>query len=200
MLLTVERCISVVFPMKAKIICTRVRTLGALSLVFLFLFGMNAMLLYFITLNSRGECNFVGPDDESGALWYQAFFSIDQILYIGIPFLIIVLCNIVILVKVIQSQFNRSHFKSSHGEPDKGVRLTSTTYMLITVSIMFLVLTLPISIYIPFYIGMVPTEPWYTQRRARMDLIYNIVTLISYVNNSINFLFYLCLIVMIAIK
>ena len=186
MLLTVERCISVAYPMKARIICTGKRILAALTVTVILIFALNAHILVFRQFDGV-YCAWVPYIYQ--LFWFGPWYWIDSIIYMGIPFIAIVICNAIILSKVLQSQLQRAKLKCSNEEYAKGARLTSTTYMLITVSIMFLVLTLPQSSY---YImrGFQPVIIWDPQEAANVGLFSVIVFLIAFANNTINFLLY----------
>ena len=95
----------------------------------------------------------------------------------------------IILSKVLQSHLQRAKFKSPNEKSAKGARLTSITYMLITVSITFLLLTLPSSIYYVWR-GFIPAIIYEPQYSANIGLFAVVALLLSYVNNSINFLLY----------
>jgi hypothetical protein len=69
-------------------------------------------------------------------------------------------------------------------------KLTSATYMLLTVSFMFIALTLPACVYylIARLYGPTLGDDVYTQ--ARLKLFYTSTGLLGYSSNTINFLLY----------
>ena len=149
--------------------------MNGLWLTVIFLFSLNAHILVFWKDTAEpDECYMV--DYES--FWFDVWFWIDTIMYMGIPFTVIVICNLIILFRVSQSQLQRAKMKGSNDESAKGVRLTSTTYMLITVSIMFLLLTLPSSIYYVLR-GLLPAIVYNPQYVANLELFNPLATVLA---------------------
>jgi hypothetical protein len=195
-LLTVERWLSVSYPLKARIICTGKWTCAVLGLFFIILFSLNAHILFFYRLRSFNYGSIVlvvcyQATDAYTLFWNKVWYWIDLFSYIGGPFLIIAACNAAILYKVIKSHRTRGMLRYQDGRPDaERARLTSMTYMLTTVSVVFVFLTLPVSTYfiVRDYISIRRIPP--IEERTVSALVHAVTLLVSYVNNSINFLLY----------
>jgi hypothetical protein len=186
MLVTVERWISVIYPFKAKVVCTAKTTYITLVTVSLLLFALNAHILFFEKLNERTNVC-IKATDAYLEFWDFTWRWIDFVAYTCIPFLVILVCNVSILVVVIRSYNHRKQLQNPGrgGDSEKSARMTSMTYMLTTVSVTFIVLTLPVSVY---YLS---SSILVTDHDYAVDwLINDITNLISYLNNGINFLLY----------
>ncbi|XP_064626832.1 FMRFamide receptor-like [Lineus longissimus] len=187
-LLTLERFLSVCLPLKARIICTRKVTCVVLVVTIIFLLLLNGHFLFFHTIIYNRWGSFcvsatAAYENFIFAIWYW----IDLLCYVGLPFVIIAFCNCSILYKANQSHVDRLKFQSRDRDNKTSADLTTMTYMLVTISVAFVLLTLPFSLHF-IASGQVknPTE----QQEADFTLSYAVTYLISYVNNSINFLLY----------
>ncbi|XP_064639029.1 FMRFamide receptor-like [Lineus longissimus] len=188
-LLTLERWISVTFPLKARVICTRKWTSVVLVILFLFLFALNSHILFFTKIKQiDNKLSCTHSTEVYGDFWKRVWYWFDLLSYSCLPFLAIAFCNWSILYKVIRGQIKRNKLQNPGGNKNGHSRqLTSMTYMLTTVSIMFILLTLPASI---FFIIQDHVEIITWQQNVELRLIYAITNLLGYVNNTINFLLY----------
>jgi hypothetical protein len=186
MLLTVERFISVRFPLKARTICTLKWTYVALLVMFICSFALNLQFYFILTLDNNGRCNLTAR-----MAWYGDISHwIDMFVYSLVPFVVIVFCNCSILSKVIQSRIERKKLQQSERSSEAKsthAHLTSMTYMLTTVSVVFLILTLPTTIQLVVYEQLRP-------RTAKQYVVYALMhtttNLLSYTNSAINFILY----------
>jgi hypothetical protein len=183
MLITVERWISVSNPLKAGILCTRRSTYTILSVVILLVFILNAHMLYFLTITKEGSCYFRSFAYRS--FWLNIWHWIDMSAYCGIPFTVVTFCNVSILYRIIRR--NQAKFLQTPENKSNSVNLTSMTYMLTTVSVMFVLLTAPAAVY---YILIGQLKIVTGHQSVKIYLAYAATHLIGYVNNTINFLLY----------
>jgi hypothetical protein len=186
-LLTVERWISVSFPLKVKVICTRKWTRVVLTTVFVFLFALNSHMLYFFRVKITA-CTYISQTYKYN-FWVSIWYWIDMLAYSGIPFVVIVFCNCSILHQVTRGHIRRKTLQNPAGgrSDDASARLTSMTYMLTTVSVVFLLLTLPRSVsYIAYRYVQDTSRKWFFQKY----LSWAVTNLLGYVNNTINFPLY----------
>ncbi|XP_064639514.1 FMRFamide peptide receptor frpr-18-like [Lineus longissimus] len=187
-LLTIERWISVIFPLKAKLICTGKRTAIILILVVILLLCLNAHMLFLFGIRD-GEC--LPMAAPYIYFWKYVWTYIDLLAKACIPFLVITVCNCSILYKVIRSHNTRKKLpnleKSSDGQTAHA-QMTSMTYMLTTVSVMFIFLTLPACIYYILILKLTLISSWHSL--VKLIFIHAFTNFIQYINNSINFLLY----------
>jgi hypothetical protein len=187
MLVTLERWISVIYPLKAKILCTPRSTSIALVVVLIFLSALNSHLLYYTRL--VGEvCDIF--DEAFLEIWGNLLNWLDMVTFCGIPFCAVAFCNLSILYKVIRRNQDKHLSKSLNRSTDaKVVHLSSITYMLTTVSVMFVLLTSPVAVFYVFY-GYSYLRATTPKQIAQMFLGQTITAQVAYVNNTINFLLY----------
>jgi hypothetical protein len=184
-LISVERWVSVRYPLKAKMICTAKTTTVALVTLFLALFALNVHILFFEKLHkSFNECTHTYIN-----FWNFTWRWIDFVAYTGIPVMVIAFCNVSIASAVADSYGVRKQITYPGNVNRQSVRLTSVTYMLTTVCVTFVVLTLPVSVY--YIVRSYTMDQLVTDHDYAVDwLINDIVNLLSYLNNSLNFLLY----------
>ena len=192
MIIAAERMLSVWWPLHMKRWCNQCRFTIWWSVVAISLACINAPILWIIDLQlyKRAESHDNSTQnltvhmncrvlDDYINYGHKVLHWVDFILLCCAPFLGILILNTLILIRVkccrkIQSTSQKS--------------LSSTTVMLILVSMVFLLTTLPITIY---FLG---ANAFFTgfdlQTAADSFLMYSVCNLIYYLNNSINFLLY----------
>ncbi len=109
---------------------------------------------------------------------------IDYVFYSALPSSIILICNISIIIHVTKSRLMQNSYIFSQ---ESHSHFNTMTAILLCVSIAFLVLTTPNAVY--FIIQRVwrfgdPVS------KAKSHLLYTITALLTFINNSANFLFY----------
>lgn len=176
MLLTVERTISVYFPLHCKMLCSKRRMVLAIVISTLVETGFN--MHYFFTQEwrqgrRRAMCMTIAPHFDMPWKW------IDSSLASFIPFTIIFIGNLLIVSKLYLSQ------KKKKGKMQVNTvnSTSSTTVILVVVSTCFLLLTLPSCIY---FLGQT-RGIW---PRTTNTLFYRSAMLLYYTNNTINFWLY----------
>ena len=183
----VERLISVWFPFKAKYICTRKNGAVGLSVLAIILFGFD---LHFFWTHG-----FLFRNDSTHACtsrkkefphFFKIYPWIDSALYSYGPFLTMLVCNIMIIVKIMRAQVQRKRLTvtSLTAAPP---RISSMTAMLLAVTFTYLLLSTPLSL---FHTGQ---YFWWKDRLSdeRFMLYWPVANILMYLNNSINFFLYI---------
>ena len=196
---TLERIIAVWYPYSGKTKCSKINAMMLMGVILILVLSLNAHLLY--GLVNKDEVIRCVSINESYSMFFRSVWSwIDLCIFCVIPFTFIVIGNSLILYKVVarhrkakQSDndsievTDRLH-KNNHHHHNRRHRQSSMTAMLITSNTVFLITTLPISIYEILYdYFYVTTDP---QMKARMDLIWAVVNMFMYTNNGVNFILY----------
>ncbi|XP_064649789.1 psychosine receptor-like [Lineus longissimus] len=182
MLVTLERVISVIFPLKSRVICTARATVIAVIFVTVTLTGLNSHILAFRRLQPNGGCYASG---DYAYFWRYAWFWTESTVRFGFPALVVFICNCLIVRTVLRSSAKRREISDG---PDES-KSTSITVMLVTTSFVFLFLCLPSAIY--FLIRGTMFSSALTQRQlADIRLWYTITGLLQYANNASNFIVY----------
>ena len=141
-IMSIEKCFALYFPLKTKGICTVRTAKWATFLTALSLAAFNAQFFFIIEKNSEGgrdRCNFIRVS-QSYVLTYNRF---DSLLYSFVPFAIMGVTNSAIVFK-----FAKAKLSSTHNGTDSTSQALSKSSMkgvatLVTVSIMFIILTGP---------------------------------------------------------
>ncbi len=101
-----------------------------------------------------------------------------------LPFLIIISCNITIISRLAFSKFKGINSKVR-------ARSSNMTFILILVSVYFLIMTSPSNIYeMVYHQWDKKIEEWSDEFHARIDMVWAIVSLLMYMNSAGNFFLY----------
>lgn len=191
-LMTIERLVSVISPMKAREICSRRRMVIAWFVIVAGLFALNSYAFVILGEVTRPVVRGGVATLEKSCFykWEEFYFArfilpwIDMVFGSIAPAIIIFTLNIIIVYNVVRASRNRSEQMSATGGEDTTQSLTA---MLIAISIVFLVTTTPATI----YIAGLPLWPYTTRREQyRRNVAYTAVILIFYFNNCLNFFLY----------
>lgn len=203
-LLTVERSISVCAPLRCKEMCSRRRIGIAWVLVAFLLFAEHIFFFPAFGLypsrcwddatsdsstvsQSTARCRECVVREDWFHFWDVSWSYIDAFLGDWFPFCVVFVGNIVSVSVIARSHRARKKQMGVTTTASSGKLLASTTAMLIGVSAMFIVLSLPIDILFIYYAGKVIEN----EAQAVYNLAYAVVTLLYYANNSFGFLMYL---------
>ncbi|ELU09892.1 hypothetical protein CAPTEDRAFT_207681 [Capitella teleta] len=191
---TIERVIVVYMPLKAKRYCTKDR--AKLAIVIIDILCMGSYLHYFWTYGSTYDsfgnleagCTIMKHIPELSFYITQVRPWQDLFMRTGGPFFVLLVCNCLIVAKLIQHAKNRK--KMTGGSDIDESQTKSMTRMLLTVSFAFLCLISPMQImYLvdrsdPY--GWVITERW----QAIASMRWGVTAPLYYLNHAINFLLY----------
>ncbi len=176
----IERMVAVFFPHRAKQIFTRNFAAGQMAIMGTVLAIVNCHFCWMYELVD-GDCTMIDHDHYKR---YSGIFNwVDLSLASLLPFLIMLVANTAIGVKLISA--DRKRKARLHRGTD--TKLTSMTAILFSISLVFLLTTAPVAVFINVY------HKWYTgttDSYARMTLASAILDLLLYTNYSINFLLY----------
>ena len=195
-LMTMERVISVVWPLKVKEICSRRRIKIVWFSLAIFLVianghGFWTMDIFYEERPHEGNIYNVTYCHNTEVTEYfhrGAWYWIDGTLSNFIPIILIFGGNFIIIYKIVSARRNReSDMKVKAKETGS---TTGTTIMLLVVSIIFLLTTTPACFYF-LGVGNLGWWPLSTAEDiAKVYLAYATVNLLFYVNNAVNFLLY----------
>ncbi|CAH1781136.1 unnamed protein product [Owenia fusiformis] len=193
---TAERVVTVMFPMRARDWCTlKTATINILILTAV-IFVLN-MHIFFVSGSGiimwNGELwpvSCYSYNDDKHFNWKQNIWPwIDFAFAAFIPFTLILICNIIIISVVTKAHQRRRANMNVQDERDDATR--SMTIMLIAVSLTFVILTLPITIYYILDAQITGDNPYEShQHVADMRLFRSLATQLFFINCGINFLLY----------
>ena len=195
-LLTLERTVSVLYPLRARQICSRKNMTIAFIIVTILLFLANSHLLYFCRLYdlqyynddfdqmvNYTQCK---VEDKHFDLVMDILYWQDMILSSAAPSSLIFIGNALIIYRLIIAQIKRR--KNMNVDSSKQVGVGSITLMLIVISLMFLITTLPITIF------FAQRKVWFDYGSldglVKVQFTYSVVTMLNYGNSMINFWLY----------
>ena len=116
-LMSVEKCFAVYFPLKSLTVCTVRTAKWAAGIVAVILAGYDSLY----------------------------FFAVDSILYSFVPFALMIVVNFAIAFKFMRAKCKRYFTESTNQALSKSA--TRGTAMVVTVSVTFLLLTAPTGVY-----------------------------------------------------
>ncbi len=193
-LMTVERLMSVVIPLKAREVCSRTRMLTAWFIIFGCLFAINGHAFKTLTLYTFPRV--IGNNMIiSKVCFYTRSTShfalkvwpwIDIMLLSLIPVIIMFGSNIVIIIQVVRATKKLSEQMSAKG-CGKANATQSLTIMLIAISIVFLFTTTPVSIY---FLGLHIWPRTTPKQQFETQVAYSSLNLLYYFNAVLNFFMY----------
>ena len=194
MALNLERAISVSLPYSAKTKCTRKHAAAFSTEILIIILGLNAHLLYEMVNNiseTYKEERYVTIDNSYSMFLRFIWSRIDLCVFSLISSSTIIVGNSLIIFKIKLSRRKAMspYFTSAQSNFQRQNHLQSSmTLMLFTLDSIFLLTTLPVSIYSIGY------KYWHSSgtqhKHARLTLWWALVNILMYTNNSINFLLY----------
>ena len=178
-MMSIEKCFAVYFPLKTKTVCTVRTAKWVTGIVGIILAGYNSIQFfdkyaYFIKAYGRHACLF-GLDLKI----IQILDNVDSSLYSFVPFIVMFITNFAIVLKFMGAKCGSNSTESTNQALAKVA--TRGTAMVVTVSVTFLLLTAPTAVNMMHdFVKQPANDPLY---RAFMNLT-------QYLNHSINGVLY----------
>lgn len=190
---TLERITAVWYPYKTRNKCSRKNAAILAIMILIVVLGLNSHFLYGyvseISANAEGR-NCVRINDSYSVFINTVWSWIDLCVFCLIPFTVIVVGNSLIVYKVFKSRRKAKPklIPKNSALCRKDKRQTSMTTILVTLNTVFLLTTLPISVYNIGHVDWSSTSNQLTI--ARLELWWAIVNMLMYTSNALNFLLY----------
>lgn len=182
-LVAAERCFAANWPHVYKRTCTRPRAAISLVMCATILAVINCHFLFTLDIvveHSNGTESSQACRTVMGVYYQEVVFHwIDFVFYCIGPFVCILGSNLSIAVRVLRSRMQTS---------TRDGRISSMTAILICVSVFYIFCTAPIAAYLvaqQFWIHDVSFAMY-----GKMQVYFALAALVSYLNNSMNFLLY----------
>ena len=182
---TVERLIVVCIPLKAKVVATRRKAWMTLAVCSTVVGAIYALILVTFRLRPRPwgwDCTMHEYYTGMGLRVFLNTF--DLVVYSLVPATILFLSNIVLIVKIVQSRNLRMH-TASQASANQNDDVAKVTLMLVLISVMFLLCTLPISLL--FLIKSIDSA---ITDIPNYSVLYRGVYTLQLSNSAINFFLY----------
>ncbi|XP_062571338.1 cysteinyl leukotriene receptor 1-like [Saccostrea cucullata] len=187
MTVTLDRFVLVCFPFKAHLFSTMKKAPYVLLIVVLFLIFVNSHFFATVTIKDT-SCTY--ENEITMKVWPW----VDLIVCNLIPFLVMLVCSIMISRKVLQTK-KRVAAQNSLSVPEESVipsndgrqilKTSSITIMLLTIIFSFFLLTLPLVVFkisLPYWILVVTNS-----ELQMLELVRTIFSMLSYTNHVIHF-------------
>lgn len=175
---TLERCIVVIFPLKAKAICTKRRAKISIASIDIIAFLLNVHYLFTFGLwtHQKGSilisgCSGNHPDPVRAYIGTCVKVWSEFVSVFLLPILTILICNFVIIYQLIKQRSSRGQMVIT--EADKDFR--STTALLLTLSFYYLVSFLPGYITPLFW----PVDPFEFPIDSEMAATKNLIIIVN---------------------
>ena len=196
-----ERLILVKYPIWAKVHCTRRSAITSVAVLSAIILCINShILIYqtrtevFASSNTTREPVLMAAKCNPGTIGYKKFYHktwpvIMFVLYTLTPLVILVTCNVVLvreLTRRTQTNQARRAIEAQNEQEQRDLR--SITKMLVVVCIFFVVISLPTCVHM--IIGSYVFDSRSPHDVAKGLLMYTVVTLVLYCNNTANFILY----------
>ena len=173
-LMSIEKCFAVYFPLLSKTVCTVRTAKWGTGIVGVVLAGYDSV--YFISVKSIISKRSGRHNCVSVSKYMLTLRAVDSNLYSFVPFALMFVVNCAIAFKFMSAKCNqRNSTESTNQALVKAA--TRGTAMVVTVSITFLILTAPTAVYNAIY-------RWYSLGRLPWYRVF--MNLTQYLNHSIN--------------
>ena len=195
---TIERYIVVCHPLKANTMCNTVRARKVILGLLAGLFVLNLHFFWTVQIVYYKHNGDTIPQCAGGAehahLVDQVWPWVDTIIYSFLPFVVIIVLNVLIVHQVILARRHRvelrsgSMYEHSQRRPSHEGS-TRLTIMLLTITFAFLLTTLPMTIanIMAFFLDEYKTN---LHEVSKFKLARTITELLMYINHSMNFFLY----------
>ncbi|CAH1797157.1 unnamed protein product [Owenia fusiformis] len=188
---TVDRVITVYMPLHARRISTKKNAAIAIIVTFVVLMGINAQILF--THGNRtipwngGFYTYPCTYNDGNVFFHNIVWKwIDGAVSSYLPFFILIISNIVIAIQLLRSAEMRK--KTMNVSKQSGDSTASLSIMLITISMVFLVLTGPVVVY------LITWDQWHEDKShaniSKLRLVWACLNMLLYSNYCVNFFMY----------
>ena len=178
-LMTIQKAIAVSAPLRAQSFITRRSGWIIVFVMVIFIFGINTHVFWtfsFDPLNPEDPCT---ANDFINYTWPW----MDTVIAVILPFLGLLFSNMIIIYKLAQAKHR--HVKQHTTVVTADTHLVSNSVTLIALSLAFLLLNLPMQIYIPLYNSDVIIVKDYEDALLMTAFLH-----LQYTNSAINFFVY----------
>ena len=170
--MTVERCIVIWFPLKAKEISNLKKAKRLTAGLMIFFLIYDTQWIFVLEISQHGTCDLAADLP----IWYKdSLEGIDATMYCFAPFTIMILSNCLICLRMLKREKDKSLSSNDQMAKKQGQRIT---LMLLSVSFVFCMLIAPVS----FHYILNKTS------RPNLTLVY--LVNLGCLNHSINFILY----------
>jgi hypothetical protein len=195
LMLSIERFICVMFPLKARFICTKKVTYISILGVALALAALNCHTIVYVKITAFDYGTWCSPDPadvDYNEFATTTFTHIRMAVHTVVPVIVIAAADTCIVRKLLISMRKREVMQDVD-KVKKDSNLRSITIMLVVVGVVFIILALPNDIFFvveDFYFPILPIGVVSADHEALYYLVRFLTRAMLYSNNAINFVLY----------
>ena len=143
-LMSIERFLAIYFPIRIKMLTLNIKVILAMAVAFAVAAALNVHFFWTYEIIRVSDGKYCGSVAKYSVFLKTYWPWITMSFYSLIPFIILISTSIAILLKIIHYNFVRKHNMNAR---EGGVKLTSMTITLLSVSLVFLMGTSPMVIF-----------------------------------------------------
>ena len=190
---TMERFVSVCFPLRARELCTRNHAKFILVIIFVILAAINSHYFWtydgIINIKNDNSTSFSCGTAHNYHFYINIIWPwIDFCMASFLPFVTMIAANSAIIAKLMHAQYRRQH--QMNITSSNNVKMTSMTAMLLVITFVFFCTTCPVVIYLIGYVYWEAQVDGAAYQLEVLDLWFYITINLAFVNNAVNFLLY----------
>ncbi|XP_076439904.1 kappa-type opioid receptor-like [Babylonia areolata] len=186
--MTLERFIAVWFPLKVSRIYSKKKATIVLIVIFFLTFSFNTVYFVIVIENVKKSCVF---HDSFRTFMQDYWYWADALAYAIVPCLLVITSNTLIIINVQMSSKTQRQLTNNFDQSSRRMRdQQQITTMLIVISLVFLVLMLPNSIFYLVSEHWLKTTAPGSYRRMEYHFTKQLVHTLSDTNHAVNFYLY----------
>ena len=143
-LMSIERFLSIYFPMRTKTLTSNVKVITTMTIAAIALAALNLHFFWTYEIKQGRTSKYCGSVFKYSVFLKMYWPWITLAFYSLIPFVTLISTSTGIILKIVHSKYVR---KRNRNQKEGGVKLTSITLTLLSVSFMFVLTTGPVVIY-----------------------------------------------------
>nr|KAG5714371.1 hypothetical protein BaRGS_018588 [Batillaria attramentaria] len=190
--MTVQRAVCVMWPHRKRLTHARRKALVTVAILVLSCFGMNSHLLYGSILKDQSNLHRACGVKQDHRSFYDVWSWLELVFFSLLPFLIIIVSNCLLMYKVLQAardvQETLRVCRTDHNSHTDS--LTWMNLTLITVSVAFIVLTLPACVMTILGRHVNPAL-WSVHEKYHFYFWRMITDMLWFANSALNFYLYI---------
>ena len=142
--MSIERFLSIYFPIRTKTLTSNTKVLTTMTIAAFTLAVLNLHFFWTYEIKQGRTSKYCGSVSKYSVFLKEYWPWITLAFYSLIPFIILVSTSTAIILKIVHLNYVR---KRKRNQKEGGVKLTSITLTLLSVSFMFVLTTGPVVIY-----------------------------------------------------
>ncbi|XP_025104470.1 uncharacterized protein LOC112570302 [Pomacea canaliculata] len=198
--MTFQRAVSILWPLRVGVYCNKTLARVLVTSICIFFVLVNAHILYGHTIdqivnvtNATSTNFYIYVTDDYATFFESTFAWVDTCFASLLPFSLLLAANIV-LVRRLRSSLKNTEQKLTFGSASQShvrqKKTSSVTVTLVAVSVTFIVLTLPLSVYVTYFKTFSRGSDESVDIAAANELTLAIAFMMYFCSKTVNFYLY----------